>query len=646
MTSAEIRKKFLAFFSAKGGSASGGKGHAVVPSSSLIPDDPSVLLTTAGMQQFKKYYTGEADALKDFKGKDGKPTRDTVSVQKSFRTSDIDSVGDETHLTFFEMLGNFSFGGYFKKEAIEYAHEFITKTMGLEISYVTVFRGMQEIGVPKDEESKQIWNELGITDVREEGIEDVFWGPTGSSGPCGPTTEIYCKSAKGQDVEVWNIVFNEFFFPGSREELLRHIPIWIRLFKFFGLPFGPTRKKLEKLKAPGVDTGMGLERLAMISQKVPTIFETDLFSPFQLILIGGEEDVRSGRIIADHIRGAMFLIADGVVPSNKAAGYVLRRLIRRAMIHANKAEIKENILLLSKDILMRLINDTLDFYGKSYSELTLGRERILNVFEQEMDNFGRTLKNGLREFNHLYPGMQAEEISPGGSYHPFVVGQKVGKGAFDLYQSYGFPTEVIKELLEERFYKFDENEFQEEFKKHQEISRAGQEKKFGGHGLILDTGEIKAGSEEELKKVTRLHTATHMLQRALREVLGPDVHQAGSDITAERTRFDFSFSRKLTPEEIRKIEDLVNEKVSEDLPMQKAVLPKTEAEKTGALFFFKEKYPDPVNVYFIGKDIASAWSKEFCGGPHVTHTGEVGKFKILKEEAVGAGVRRIRAAVE
>ncbi len=615
MDSAGIRKKFLDFFARN--------GHAVVPSSSLIPDDPSVLLTTAGMQQFKRYYTGELDPMADFKSKN------TASIQKSFRTSDIDAVGDESHLTFFEMLGNFSFGGYWKKEAIKFAHDFITKEMGLPISYVTVFKGSD--AVPKDNESRAIWRQLGIADenIREEGMEDVFWGPTGTSGPCGPTTEIYCKNEAGKDVEIWNVVFNEFLCDGSRELLLQG------------------KANLAKLGIQGIDTGMGMERLAMISQQKKNIFETDLFAPFRNILSRGGEDIKSARIIADHLRGSAFLIADGVVPSSKGAGYILRRLIRRAMIHANKSEIQENNFLLGKDYLMNLLDNTIDFYAveASYSELALKKQNILGVFEVELDFFNKTIKKGLREFQQRFPGMQAEDGKSGESYHPFVMYQEVGKEAFDLYQSYGFPLELIRELLEDRFYKFSLEQFMIEFRKHQEKSRTGAEKKFGGHGLILDTGELKAGNEEELKKVLRLHTATHLLQRALRDVLGPEVHQLGSDITPERTRFDFPFPRKLTPEEIARVEALVNEKIKEDLPVQFEEMSKEEAEKVDALHFFREKYPDRVKVYFVGHDLKTAWSKEFCGGPHVTRTGAIGQFRIAKEEAVGQGVRRVRGVV-
>ncbi len=581
MSSSEIRELFRKFFKEK--------GHTIVPSSSLIPDDPSVLLTTAGMQQFKKYYTGELDAMADFSAKS------TASVQKSFRTSDIDEVGDETHLTFFEMLGNFSFGGYQKKEAISYAHEFITKVMKLSISYVTVFEGKEDIGVPKDEESIAIWKELDPNlEIRLQGMEDVFWGPTGSAGPCGPTTEIYCKNANGKDVEIWNVVFNQYFYPGDRKDLLA----------------GALDKKLEPLKIFGIDTGMGLERLAMISQEKKNIFETDLFN--SLIVSDANLSNVERRILADHARGVCFLICDGVRPSNKGAGYILRRLSRRMIALAP--------LMSFYTLLGRVVDLYSDFYP------SLNRDLIFLVWKEEGEKFTKTLALGLRE---LDKAATIDAVS-----------------AFKLYESYGLPYEVIKDFGGEKAGALTREAFDEEFKKHQEKSRAGAEKKFGGHGLILDTGELKAGTEEELKKVTRLHTATHMLQQALRMVLGNEVHQAGSDITAERARFDFNFPRKLTPEEIKKVEDIVNEKVEEDLPVQKAVLPKAEAEKTGALYFFKEKYPDPVNVYFVGKSLDEAFSKEFCGGPHVTHTGEIGKFRIVKEEAVGSGARRIRATVE
>lgn len=585
MTHLEIRKKFIDFFKER--------GHTVVPSSSLLPDDSSVLFTTAGMQQFKKYYTSEADPMKDFS------SLNTVSIQKSMRTSDIDEVGDESHLTFFEMLGNFSFGGYWKKEAIEYAHEFITKEMGLEISYITVFKGSDM--VPKDEESKKIWESLGVKDIREEGMEDVFWGPTGNSGPCGPTTEIYLKNKAGQDIEVWNIVFNEFFCDGSRDQLNKG------------------EAKLKPLEKKGIDTGMGLERLAMISQNVENIFETDLFS-FMLGTLPMRMNEREQRIVVDHARATTFMISDGIRPSNKEQGYVLRRLIRRMIVYLHQVSgesfnMFDMGLVMAKSIMGMVVKNYKEFYPE------LNQETFRMVWDDEEIKFKKTFRVGLKELEKL------DRIQP--------------QSAFKLYESYGLPFEIIKELGGDKTKSLTREDFDEEFKKHQEKSRAGAEKKFGGHGLILDTGELKAANEDELKIVTRLHTATHMLHAALRKVLGEEVHQAGSDITAERLRFDFTFPCKVTAEELKKVEDLVNENVKKDTAVTKQELPYEEALKTGALSFFKLKYPPRVNVYSVGD-----FSKELCGGPHVTHSGEIGHFKIIKEEASSAGVRRIRAIVE
>ncbi|MEK7150957.1 MAG: alanine--tRNA ligase-related protein [Patescibacteria group bacterium] len=585
MSGAEIRRAFLDYFERH--------GHKVVPSSSLLPDDPSVLLTTAGMQQFKPYYTGAADAMRDFKSKS------TSSAQKCFRTSDIDEVGDTTHLTFFEMLGNFSFGGYFKTEAITFAHEFITKEMKLPISYVTIFKGSH--GVSKDEESRKIWQSLGVLDVREEGIDDVFWGPTGSSGPCGPTTEIYCKNSDGKDVEIWNIVFNEFFFPGSREELLSQAE----------------GKSLEKLKTPGVDTGMGLERLVMIAQNTKTIFDTDLFAPF-LELLPPEIDVRTKRVIVDHIRGSAFLLADGVRPSNKEAGYILRRLMRRVFTYAEIHKIPVHVI-------DALVHDITHEYGEFYKELMRSADIVRQEVALERERFQKTLALGLKEIYKF------SEIN--------------ATNAFGLYQSFGISFEIIKDVAPEKSQSLTREDFEAELKRHQEKSREGAEKKFGGHGLILDTGELKARDQAELEKVTRLHSATHLLQAALRKVLGNEVHQMGSDITVERTRFDFNFPRKVTPEEIKKVEEIVNQAINEDLMVEIKEMAYEDAIKTDALFFFKEKYPSRVNVYsFLRKD-GTAFSREFCGGPHVTHTQTIGKFSIIKEESTASGVRRIRATI-
>ncbi|MEK7506784.1 MAG: alanine--tRNA ligase [Patescibacteria group bacterium] len=563
MTYQEIRRKFLEFFEKR--------GHTIVPSSSLLPADPSVLFTTAGMQQFKPYYTGEADAVKNF------GSLNTASIQKCLRTSDIDEVGDESHLTFFEMLGNFSFGGYFKKEAIQWAHEFITKEMNLPIDYVSVFGG--EGDIPADEESEKIWKSInpGMA-VKKFGRKDNFWGPTGNEGPCGPTTEIYVKG-----MEIWNLVFNEYYHKADGT--------------------------LEKLKTPGIDTGMGLERLAMVVQQKENIFETDLFLGLMERLNALKMSARGRRIIADHIRAITFLVTDGVLPSNKDRGYVLRRLMRRVITQGQiHGEIDFGALF------AWLCENYRSFYPE------LDQQKIVLAFDEERGKFTKTLKQGLRELGRL------EQVDT--------------PTAFKLYESYGLPFEVIKELGGEKAAGLTRESFDEIFKQHQTKSRAGAEKKFGGHGLLPGTGELKAGNEAELKKATRLHTATHLLHAALRKVLGNEVHQAGSDITAERLRFDFTFPRKLTETELKKVEDSVNEVISQDRPVTKEEMAFENALQTGALSFFGQKYPPRVNVYSVGD-----FSKELCGGPHVSHTGEIGRVKIVKEEAVSVGMRRIRAVL-
>ncbi len=577
MTTDEIRQKFLEFFERN--------GHKVVPSSSLMPDDPSVLFTTAGMQQFKPYYTGAADPLKDFGSKN------IASCQKCVRTSDIDSVGDESHLTFFEMLGNFSFGGYGKKEAIQLGYDFIVKELGLEISSVSIFKGDSE--TPADEESEKIWQEIGMKRIIKGKREDNFWGPTGNEGPCGPTTEIYIKNIDGKEIEIWNIVFNEYY--KDRNGRYKKIPL-------------------------GIDTGMGLERLAMILQKKTSVYGIDIFERLMGYLKEKTYNAneRIIRIIADHLRAAVFMIADGFLPSNTEAGYVLRRILRRVI-----GQVK--LIGLSDKFFIDCVKIIGDIYQSVYPEIKRNEAEIITVINNEIEKFGRALEAGIKEF-------KKEDLKN-------VTGEK----AFYYYQTFGLPIDIIKDLAGGNV---DEKGFIEEFKKHQEISRAGAEKKFGGHGLAFDTGEIKALNEEEIKQVTKYHTATHLLHAALRKVLGDkNISQRGSDITAERLRFDFSFPRKLTEEEKKKIEDLVNEMIKMNLSVKKEEMPYEEAIKSGALAFFKGKYPSIVSVCTIyNPENNEVFSKEICGGPHVNETGEIGQIKILKEESSSAGVRRIRAA--
>ncbi|HEY4503766.1 MAG TPA: alanine--tRNA ligase [Candidatus Paceibacterota bacterium] len=587
MTSSEIRSKFLEFFEKK--------GHKIVSSSSLIPkDDPSVLFTTAGMQQFKPYYTNDKSALKDFGSKN------TVSIQKCIRTSDIEEVGDDSHNTFFEMLGNFSFGGYGKKMAIEYAYEFITREMGLDISYVSVFGGLKDSYLERDEESKKIWQALGIRDIREEEMSDVFWGPTGNSGPCGPTTEIYCKNIEGENIEIWNIVFNEFYCHGSREQLLN----------------APNEIKIEKLPFLGIDTGMGFERLLYIVQRKKSVFETDVFqSVMDKIKVKSENwNIKSARIVADHVKASIFMIADGVAPSNTDRGYVLRRLLRRATRYAKVVDLK---IYLSE-----LVDFVLDEYKGFHENILKDKIEIKKEIDKEVEKFDKTIGIGLREFNKI----STTDIS--------------GNSAFTLFSSYGLPIDVIIDLAKEKKLVVDVEGFEKEFKKHQNLSRTGAEQKFKGG--LADTSEMSK----------RYHTATHLLHQALHDVLGKSVMQKGSNITPERLRFDFSHDSKMTSEEKKKVEDIVNQKIGEDLPVQQAILPKAEAEKIEARHSFDEKYGSEVSIYYIGKNMKDAYSKEFCGGPHIVNTKELAgpegkwKFKILKEEALSQGVRRIKAVLD
>ncbi len=567
MSSEEIRKSFLEFFKSK--------GHKIVPSSSLIPDDESVLLTTAGMQQFKKYYTGELDAKKDVLLENGEPAIGVASIQKCFRTSDIDEVGDETHLTFFEMLGNFSFGGYFKKEAIEYAHEFITKELKLKIDYVSVFGGDEEDNIPLDKESEEIWKKIDSNvGIRKAGKKDNFWGPTGNEGPCGPTTEIYING-----VEVWNIVFNEYY----RDK----------------------NGKFIKSENPGVDTGMGLERLATMLQGKKSVFETDLFDvlkkdEFNNSLLPEKLSERFKRIILDHSRGMAFLISDGVRPSNKGTGYVLRRLMRRAIVYEFlSGDSEANI----EPVLIAVIRN----YKKFYPELE--EEIILPVFYEENSRFLKTIQSGLKELDKI------ADIN--------------AKLAFKLYETYGLPYEIIKELGGIKATNLNRGDFDREFEKHQELSRTAS------------AGMFKGGLADASEQTIKYHTAAHLMLAALRKVFGENVLQKGSNITSERLRFDFSYSEKVTPEQIKQIEDLVNEKIKQDLPVVCEELSLEEAKEKGAMGVFDSKYGDRVKVYTIDD-----FSREICGGPHVNRTSELGKFKIIKEESASAGVRRIKAILE
>lgn len=601
MSSENIRKLFLEFFQAN--------NHQVVPSSSLIPeeDDISVLFTTAGMQQFKPYFLGLKNAKDDF------GTKRLCSIQKCLRTSDIEKVGKTPrHLTFFEMLGNFSFGDYFKKEAIDFALELLIKKFSLskERIWVTVFKGSRV--ADRDEEAINYWQERGISQERifEFGEEDNFWGPAGKNGPCGPCSEIHydltkkpCSKGKqcgpncecGRFIEIWNLVFMQYFKLESG--------------------------KYELLSQPSIDTGMGLERIAIILQNKTNVFETDLFSPFIEELKLKSQEMLG--IIADHLRASVFLISEGILPSNVERGYILRRFIRRIWRYGRLNNLGTNFYV-------SLVQKIVKQYQNFYPQLNNQENDIISVIQREVEKFAKGLEKGEKALKKITVFS--------------------GKEAFYFYESYGLPLELTIEILKEQNRQFDEerikSEFSKEFKKHQEISRGSAEKKFGGHGLINNQKLFSFSPEEQ--KIIRLHTATHLLLRALREILDANIIQKGSDINSERLRLDFPFPRKLTLEELKKVEDLVNQKIKDNLQVKYEETTYEKAIAEGAIGSFKERYGEKVTLYTIFplSEPESFWSKEICGGPHVKETKTLGQFLIIKEEAVGSGIRRIKATLK
>ena len=596
MTANEIREKYLRFFAKK--------GHKIIPSASLVPEnDPTVLFTTAGMHPLVPYLLGEPHS-------EGKRL---VNAQKCIRTGDIDEVGDNRHLTFFEMLGNWSLGDYFKKEAIAWSFEFLTSKEWLAIDpvqlAVTVFVG--DDSAPRDEESATLWQDIGIPKERIAYLgKDDNWWPAGGKhpGPQGPDTEI-------------------FYWTGEKEAPMhfdpkdeRWVEIWNNVFMQFTKQADGT---LQPLVKKNVDTGMGFERITMVLEGVPTVFETELFVPIinEIERCSGKtyatssEVTRAMRIIADHTKAATFILGDprGVVPSNVDQGYILRRLIRRAVRYGRQIGIDGQFLV-------PISLQVLAIYRDVYPELYQNRERIISELRGEEENFGKTLQRGLQEVMKIKD--QYEDIV-----------EISGRVGFYLYETFGFPRELTEEVLGK---KVNGQEFDEEMKKHQELSRAGAEQKFSGG--LADHSEV----------VVRMHTATHLLHKALRTVLGNHVEQKGSNITHERLRFDFSHSKKMTPEEIKIVEDIVNAQIEKDLPVHFTMLTVDEAKATDAIGLFEDKYAqlgNKVKVYAIGDETKGYFSKEICGGPHVEHTAQVGKFKILKEEASSAGVRRIKATV-
>ena len=600
MTARELREKYLVFFKSK--------GHTIIPSASLIPEnDSSVLFTTAGMHPLVPYLMGE---------KHPGGTR-VANVQKCVRTADIEDVGDNRHLTFFEMFGNWSFGDYFKKEAIEWSFEFLTdsKWLGLDPQrlYVTVFKG--ESGIPRDEDAIKIWQEVfsknkltnGVAGPNETvsgdvriiplGTEDNFW-IAGATGPCGGDTEMFYDTRPGEGK-----------LEGKFSDLVksgRILEIWNDVFMEFNKN---AEGKYEKLPKPNVDTGMGLERTLAVMNGKELVFDTELFQPIleKISELSGKkykENEKSFRIIADHIKTGVFMIADGAIPSNVDRGYVLRRLIRRAIRHGKLIGLENNFTKNISEVIVKM-------YKYFYQEVEKNKNKIFEELENEENKFRKTLAHGLVEFNKL----SKKGIT--------------GKDAFDLYQSYGFPFEITNELARESGLNLNEEEFASEFKKHQELSRTAA------------AGKFKGGLQSRDENTKKLHTATHLLQAALRKVLGSHVAQKGSNITPERLRFDFSHPEKVTLEQLKQVEDLVNEKIKENLKIKREEMTPEEAKAQGALGVFAAKYGDKVSVYSAG-----GFTKEICGGPHVKNIGELGHFKIIKEEASSAGVRRIKAVLE
>ena len=586
MKAYELRRKYIEYFKKN--------GHKEIPSAPVVPEnDPTVLFTTAGMHPLVPYLLGQphpqGNRLTDY--------------QKCIRTGDIEEVGDNSHLTFFEMLGNWSLGDYFKNESIHMSYELLDKVLGFDMNKISVTCFEGEDGIPKDEEAASYWVDAGIPRERIYflGRKHNWWGPAGETGPCGPDTEIFYDTGKpacgpncdpscscGKYLEIWNNVF---------------------------MQYNKTKDgKYEPLKQKNVDTGMGLERVIGLLEGKKSVYETELFDA-EISKIKGLSKVyneQSARIIADHLRTSIFMIIDGVRPSNVDQGYILRRLLRRVIRHMRKIELDANLI---DELVVTFIDKIL---YEMYPETTKNKDTIIEVIVQEKDKFIKTLENGEKEFNK-----NAQKVKEEGK------DKLAGEVVFRLYDTFGFPPEMTLELANENGLTFDMEEFDKLFKEHQDKSRAGAEQKF------------KGGLADHSEQTTAYHTATHLLHKALQIVLGPHATQKGSNLTAERLRFDFANPAKLTPEELKKVEDIVNEQIQRDLKVTCEEMSLDEARESGATGLFENKYGEKVKVYTIGD-----FSKEICGGPHVEHTGDMGHFKIIKEEAVSSGIRRIKAVLE
>jgi alanyl-tRNA synthetase len=579
MESNEIRSRFLKFFE--------DRGHKIIPSASLVPEnDPSVLFTTAGMHPLVPYLLGERHPL-------GKRL---VDVQKCIRTGDIDEVGDYCHHTFFEMLGNWSLGDYFKEDAIKWSYEFLTspKWLGLDKNRiaVSVFEGDKDASF--DGEAFKIWKKLGIAEKRIACLpkKNNWWGPAGETGPCGPDTEMFYWVGDPKKIP-------ESFNDDS--------PLWLEVWNDVFMQYDKTKTgNFEQLSQKNVDTGMGLERILAVVNDLDDNYKTELFWPIiqkteELSGKKYEENLKAMRIIADHLKASTFILGDekGIAPANTGQGYVLRRLIRRAVRYGKQLEIKS--------FTGKIAETVIEIYKNVYPELLENKDFILSNLSQEEEKFEKTLERGLKEFE--------KDIDP-----------------FVLFTTYGFPIELTEELAKEKEKKIDLEDFNKKMAEHQKLSQTSS------------AGMFKGGLADAGEETKRLHTATHLLNAALRQILGNHVIQKGSNITAERLRFDFTHPERMTEEEKKKVEEIVNDKIAEKLPVSFVEILKAEAEKI-AVHSFNEKYGDIVKVYFIGDEKSGYFSREFCGGPHANNTGELGHFKIIKEEAVAQGIRRIKAVL-
>ncbi|MBT4209882.1 MAG: alanine--tRNA ligase [Candidatus Komeilibacteria bacterium] len=578
MTSQELKKSFFEYFQSQ--------NHALISSASLIPEnDPTVLFTTAGMHPLVPYLVGE-------KHPEGNRL---VNVQKCVRTGDIDEVGDATHHTFFEMLGNWSLGDYFKEETIKFSWEFLTGTLKLDKKNlaVSIFGGNED--VPNyDSQSEKVWLDLGVAQDRIEKIKENWWGPAGQTGPCGPDTEIFYWTGQGDAPEVFHEDDNG----------------WVEIWNNVIMQYNKTADgKYEALKQKNIDTGMGFERTLAVLNGFDDNYLTELWQPIikQLEKLSGkkyEDDKKSFRIIADHIRSAVFMMGDprGIAPSNKDQGYVLRRLIRRAIRFGKSINIENNFCVELAEIIINL-------YKSGYSELVDNKKFIISELTKEEEKFTKTLAKGLKEFTKL------KTVD--------------GKAAFVLFSTYGFPLEMTEELAQESNIKINKQEFEAEFKKHQELSRTAS------------AGMFKGGLADDGEMATKYHTATHLLHQALRNVLGDHVEQRGSNINEKRLRFDFVHPEALTPEQKQAVEDMVNEQIKAGLEVNFKEMSVDEAKNQGAIGLFDNKYGEKIKIYEVG-----SFSKEICGGPHVDNTKHLGHFHIKKEQSSSAGIRRIKAILE